>query len=53
MEHTNVFHFNHTKFIKNNKSYVLNKAALSISGGLNSPWEANISKLEKFLEKII
>lgn len=53
MAHANVFHFNHTKFFKKNKSYVSNNGALSISGGLNSPWEADINKLEKFLDKII
>ena len=53
MEHANVFHFNHTKFVKKNKSFISNNRALSISGGLNSPWQADINKLERFLDKII
>jgi capsular polysaccharide biosynthesis protein len=53
LDHANVFHFNHTKFLKKNKSYVSNNNALSISGGLNSPWEADINKLEIFLDKIL
>jgi hypothetical protein len=52
MNHTNLYHFNETEFIEKVEESVDNDNALSISGGLNSPWKADLNKLEIFLNNV-
>jgi hypothetical protein len=43
--------FNDTKFINRKKDTITSKNALSISGGMNSPWSVDLNKLEKLIKK--
>lgn len=52
MIHTNLVHFDHTNFVNRNKDIVTGKDALSISGGMNSPWSVNLSELKKLLDNL-
>jgi hypothetical protein len=47
--HTQLHHFNHTEFVEKVEETVDSDSALSISGGLNSPWKVNLNILEQFL----
>jgi hypothetical protein len=49
MMHTQLHHFNHTEFVEKVEETVDSDSALSISGGLNSPWKVNLNILEQFL----
>lgn len=53
MSHTNLTHFNDTSFIKDPKTSISGKGALSISGGLNTPWMVNLPKFKKILQKFM
>ena len=53
MKHTKLTHFNHTFFIKDPKTSVSGKNALSISGGLNTPWKVDIDKFKLTLKKFL
>lgn len=52
MSHTQLYHFNDTEFVDKKDETVDNDNALSISGGLNSPWRLNIDKLGEFLKNV-
>jgi len=52
MMHTQLYHFNDTEFVERVDESVESDGALSISGGLNSPWKVNLNTLEKFLSEI-
>ena len=53
LAHTNLINFNHTKFTKKIvKEKDEGKMALSISGGINSPWIVDLNKLNKKLSDI-
>ena len=52
MSHTKLYHFDDTEFVDRKQDVVTGKSALSISGGMNSPWRANLDSLSKLLEKI-
>lgn len=49
MTHTDIKFFDDTKFVSRNDDLVTHENALSISGGLNSPWIVDIEKLRQFL----
>jgi hypothetical protein len=49
MEHTQLTHFDHTSFTDKKEEVVDSVGSLSISGGMNSPWEVDLNKLSKFL----
>ena len=49
MSHTNLNHFNDTEFAGDVKEWVENDNALSISGGLNSPWKVDLNKLSNLV----
>ena len=49
MEHTDLTHFEYTKFTDKQEESVESDGSLSISGGLNSPWEVDLNKLSKIL----
>ena len=51
MSHTQLYHFNDTEFDGDAEGWVEGQGALSISGGLNSPWKVNLNTLSKFLEE--
>ena len=51
MSHTHLHHFNDTEFDGDAEGWVEGQGALSISGGLNSPWKVNLNTLSKFLEE--
>ena len=50
MEHTQLTHFDNTSFTDKKEEVVDNVGSLSISGGMNSPWEVDLNKLSKFLD---
>ena len=52
MTHTQLHHFNDTEFVGDAEGWVEGEGALSISGGLNSPWKVNIDNLKRFVESI-
>ena len=52
MAHTQLHHFNDTEFVGDAEGWVEGEGALSISGGLNSPWKVNIDNLKRFVESI-
>ena len=52
MAHTQLYHFNDTEFAGDSTGWVDGQGALSISGGLNSPWKVNMDSLKKFVESI-
>ena len=51
INHTDLYMFNDTKFINRKKDTITSKNALSISGGMNSPWSVDLNKLEKLIKK--
>ena len=50
MCHTDLHHFNDTEFDGDAEGWVESQGALSISGGLNSPWKVNVDSLKDFVE---
>jgi hypothetical protein len=52
MSHTQLHHFNDTEFVVKVEESVESDNALSISGGLNSPWKVNLNKLALFLKDV-
>lgn len=50
MEHTQLTHFDDTSFTDKKEETVESVGSLSISGGMNSPWEVDLNKLSKILE---
>ena len=50
--HTNLHMFNDTKFVNRKEEVISGKNALSISGGMNSPWSVDLIKLNKMIEGI-
>ena len=53
MVHTDLMNFEHTEFVNQQEESVESEGSLSISGGLNSPWQVDLNKLSKFLDKWI
>jgi hypothetical protein len=51
--HTDITFFDDTKFVDRVDDKVTHQNALSISGGLNSPWEVDINKLETLLQSVL
>ena len=51
MEHTQLTHFDHTSFTDEKEETVDDLGSLSISGGMNSPWEVDLNKLSKILDE--
>jgi len=47
--HTDLYMFNHTKFVDKKKGVITDDNALSISGGMNSSWIVDLVKLQKVL----
>ena len=47
--HTNPVMFNDTKFVNKRSGVIVDDNSLSISGGMNSQWEVDMTKLEKIL----
>lgn len=52
MIHTKLYHFNDTKFVERLEESVDSVGALSISGGMNSPWRVELNKLAIFLNNV-
>ena len=52
MCHNDVYHFTDTEFVGEVEETVDSDGALSISGGMNSPWKVNIDTLKGFVESI-
>jgi len=52
MSHTQLYHFNDTEFVEKVEESVDSDGALSISGGLNSPWKVDLNKLTTFLNNV-
>ena len=52
MRHTQLHHFNDTEFVGDAEGWVEDEGALSISGGLNSPWKVNVDSLKDFVENV-
>ena len=52
MMHTQLNHFNDTEFVGKVEETVESDGALSISGGLNSPWKVNLNTLETFIQNV-
>ena len=52
MSHTQLHHFNDTEFDGDAEGWVEGQGALSISGGLNSPWKVNIKSLKEFVDMV-
>ena len=52
MAHTQLHHFNDTEFVGDAEGWVEGQGALSISGGLNSPWRVNVDSLKDFVENV-
>ena len=44
--HTDLNMFNDTKFVNRKEEVITGENALSISGGMNSPWEVDLDKLK-------
>jgi len=55
MEHTQLTNFNDTWFCEDTyqSAHEENKHALSIAGGINSPWKANIDKLKDVVSGVV
>ena len=45
--------FNDTKFVDRKKGIITGTNALSISGGMNSPWMVNLKLLHKEIKKFL
>ena len=52
MAHTQLHHFNDTEFAGDATGWVEGQGALSISGGLNSPWKVNMDRLKEFVDTL-
>ena len=52
MCHNEVYHFTDTEFVGEVEETVDGDGALSISGGMNSPWKVNVHTLRGFVESI-
>ena len=52
MAHTQLYHFNDTEFVGEVEESVDSDGALSISGGMNSPWKVDMNNLKRFVESI-
>ena len=52
LNHTKLYHFKDTEFVERVEESVDNEGALSISGGLNSPWRVNLNSLKDFVDGI-
>ena len=52
LNHTKLYHFSDTEFVDKVEESVESEGALSISGGLNSPWRVNLNKLKDFVDGI-
>jgi len=50
MAHTQLYHYNDTKFVEKIEESVESDGSLSISGGLNSPWLVDLNNLKKLLK---
>jgi capsular polysaccharide biosynthesis protein len=53
LEHTNLYHFNQTQFVERKQEIITGKSALSISGGMNSPWKVDIKSLQQKIISIL
>jgi len=49
LNHTDIYMFNDTKFVSRKREVISGDEALSISGGMNSPWVADLDKLKNCL----
>ena len=49
LNHTDLYMFDDTKFVDRKEDIVTNKNALSISGGMNSPWKVDLDKLKDII----
>ena len=52
LNHTNLVMFDDTEFVDRKKDVITGTNALSISGGMNSPWQVDLNKLNKILKDI-
>jgi len=52
LNHTEVCMFDSTKFVERKKDVITHNNALSISGGMNSPWEVDLTKLDNVLTNL-
>ena len=52
MCHNDVHHFTDTEFVGEVEESVDSEGALSISGGMNSPWRVNLNTLKDFVESV-
>jgi capsular polysaccharide biosynthesis protein len=52
LEHTDLYHFKDTEFDGDVTEWVEDQGALSISGGLNSPWKVNLDRLKEFVDTL-
>ena len=50
MDHTDLTHFDFTSFTDKKDESVESIGSLSISGGMNSPWQVDLNKLSKILD---
>jgi hypothetical protein len=53
LNHTGVCMFDDTEFVGRKKDIITHNNALSISGGMNSPWRVNLTKLESVLTNLV
>ena len=53
LTHTNLHMFDDTQFEGRRNDVITGTSALSISGGMNSPWSVNIDKLKNLIESIL
>jgi hypothetical protein len=47
LTHTDIHMFNDTKFVDRKDDVITGESALSISGGMNSPWMVDLNKLKE------
>jgi len=47
LTHTDIYMFNDTKFVDRKDDVITGESALSISGGMNSPWMVDLNKLKE------
>ena len=52
MCYNDVYHFTDTEFVGEVEESVDSDGALSISGGMNSPWKVNMDSLKEFVNDI-
>lgn len=53
LNHTKLHLFNHTKFVDKKEKLITGTNALSISGGMNSPWSVDLNLLHNYVKNII